>query len=556
MKLKQITVLLATLVLFSPVACLCVGPLAGTASAAVSVNYQYSMINNGTAVEITGFNGTGTSFVIPSVISGQPVTSIGDGAFSNCTALTTVTIPNSVTTIGAGAFRNCYSLPSLTIPNSVSRIGYAAFCNGGLKTVAIPNSVKVIADDLFLDCYSLTSVTIPVSVTSIGNYSFGNCYQLSSVAIPNSVTSIGSGAFYNCGLHTVAIPQSVSKVEDRCFQGCYALTAVTIPVSVTSIGNYSFYNCYALSSVAVPGNVTSLGDYLFGNCYNLVSATMAGRVTGMGAGAFFDCYDLTSVTFYGNAPTAGSAWKTGCSANLTISYYQGATGFNDPSWSGVKVRLMTSPNVPRDLTAVPGDRSATLSWEAPSGFTDTPTIGYLVYENGTYVESVTGNSVKISGLANGLSYNFTISVPNTKGNLQNWTWVTVKLPSIGVAVDGTACDINGDSIANATVTLGNYTAVMTNEFGFFMFTGVKAGDYNLTIAKEGYSTVTQNVTATPGKNANLDSIVLQVSNSSAISGSGSGDMTMIIVIAVVAAGAGVAVYFLFFRKRRSGRRKK
>ncbi len=128
MKLKQITILLATLMLFSPIAA-CVGPMAGTASAAVIVNYQYSTINNGTAVEITSFNGTGASFVIPSIVSGLPVTSIGDGAFCNCTALTTVTIPNSVLSIGAGAFRNCYSLASLTIPNSVTSIGYAAFYN-------------------------------------------------------------------------------------------------------------------------------------------------------------------------------------------------------------------------------------------------------------------------------------------------------------------------------------------------------------------------------------------------------------------------------------------
>jgi hypothetical protein len=46
-----------------------------------------------------------------------------------------------------------------------------------------------------------------------------------------------------------------------------------------------------------------------------------------------------------------------------------------------------------------------------------PSAGYLVYENGTYVERAVANSVKIDGLKNGLSYNFTIVVPNTKGNL-------------------------------------------------------------------------------------------------------------------------------------------
>ena len=49
--------------------------------------------------------------------------------FSNCTGLTSVTIPNSVTSIGSNAFYGCTSLTSVTIPNSVTSIGESAFYN-------------------------------------------------------------------------------------------------------------------------------------------------------------------------------------------------------------------------------------------------------------------------------------------------------------------------------------------------------------------------------------------------------------------------------------------
>ncbi|MBR0064693.1 MAG: leucine-rich repeat domain-containing protein, partial [Paludibacteraceae bacterium] len=87
---------------------------------------------------------------IKTVNIGDGVTSIGDDAFYNCSALTSVTIGNSVTSIGNYAFYECRSLTSVTIPNSVTSIGDGAFYN----------------------CSSLTSVTIPNSVTTIGEYAF------------------------------------------------------------------------------------------------------------------------------------------------------------------------------------------------------------------------------------------------------------------------------------------------------------------------------------------------------------------------------------------------
>ena len=143
---------------------------------------------------------------------------IAGDAFSACSSLTNVTIPDSVMSIGAYAFSDCSSLTSVIIPNSVTSIECYAFYN----------------------CSSLTSVTIPEGVTSIGNGAFEYCSSLTSVTIPDSVTSIGDGAFSDCS----------------------SLTSVTIPDSVTSIGDFAFYHIN-LTSVYFMGNAPELGCGVF-----------------------------------------------------------------------------------------------------------------------------------------------------------------------------------------------------------------------------------------------------------------------------------------------------
>ncbi|MDB4815596.1 leucine-rich repeat domain-containing protein [Akkermansiaceae bacterium] len=150
-------------------------------------------------VTITDCNEAATGeLIIPDTIEGKPVTSIGGQAFSNCTSLTSITIPDGVTSIGEGAFYDCNSLTSITIGNGVTSIGDYAFSNcTSLTSITIPDSVTSIGGQAFRDCTTLTSITIPDGVTSIGFAAFYKCTSLTSITIPDSVTSIGSNAFKN-----------------------------------------------------------------------------------------------------------------------------------------------------------------------------------------------------------------------------------------------------------------------------------------------------------------------------------------------------------------------
>lgn len=148
------------------------------------------------------------------------LTSIGSGAFSWSSSLTSITIQDSVTSIGDFAFENCSLLKSITIPDSVTSIGNFAFYNcKSLTSITILGSVTSIGDSAFSDCSSLTSITIPDSVTSIGDSVFSWCESLTSITISDSVTSIKTDAFWGCNLLDTVYYSGTQEQAESIFIG-------------------------------------------------------------------------------------------------------------------------------------------------------------------------------------------------------------------------------------------------------------------------------------------------------------------------------------------------
>lgn len=170
------------------------------------------------------------------------VTSLDHYCFSDCSDLTSVTIPNSVTTLGIYCFRYCYGLTSITIPNSVTSLGKGCFyfCSG-LTSITIPNSITSLPDNCFQECDRLSTITLPNSVTDLGVYCFGGCDRLTTINIPNSVTSLGEICFDSCdSLTSITIPNSVKTIGKNCFRfGTYPIYAY--PCSYTSL-EYEYHS--------------------------------------------------------------------------------------------------------------------------------------------------------------------------------------------------------------------------------------------------------------------------------------------------------------------------
>lgn len=228
------------------------------------------------------------------------VTSIGTNAFYNCTALTSVVIPNSVTRIENYVFYNCTALTTVTIPNLVTSIGNYAFSYcADLTSVTMPNSITNLGILAFDGCINLNSVTIPNLLTTISSYAFRDCWSLTSITIPNSVTSIGEGAFMACsGLTSMTIPNSVTSIGRFAFRDCLNLTSITIPNSVTSIGSGAFMTCSGLTSVTIPNSVTSIGGFVFQDCRALRSVSVNWETPLAISFDLFQNVTLSGVTLY------------------------------------------------------------------------------------------------------------------------------------------------------------------------------------------------------------------------------------------------------------------
>lgn len=123
------------------------------------------------------------------------VTTIGKHAFYFCQFLTSVSLPSSLITIEDGAFTKCSALESVEIPEGVKEIGMA-----------------------FGNCAYLQSIIIPSSVTKISSHFVTNCLRLEAVAcmahIPPTFSSGTLADEYVTGKCSLKVPkESIETYE-------------------------------------------------------------------------------------------------------------------------------------------------------------------------------------------------------------------------------------------------------------------------------------------------------------------------------------------------------
>jgi len=386
-------------------------PVVAWADAVEIDGIWYNLITKGKAAEVTKNpsdqnGGTYSGAVtIPASIEYEgttySVTIIGDYAFSNCSGLTSVTIPESVISIRNYAFENCSGLTSVHITDleawckitfGSNPLSYAhhLFLNGQeITDLIIPEGVTSISGGAFYGCTGLTSATIPKGVTSIGDWAFSGCSGLTSVTIPEGVTFISSYTFYGCSsLTSVTIPEGVTSIGEFAFQDCSSLTSVNIPESVTYIYTVAFWGCSGLTSVhitnleawckitfeasnplsyahhlflngqeitdlIIPEGVTSISNQAFEGCSGLTSVTIPKGVTRIGNSAFYDCSGLTSVTIPESVTSIDNYAFYNCSSLTNVTIPEGVTSIGENTFYGCSG--LTSVTIPASVTSIGRD---------------------------------------------------------------------------------------------------------------------------------------------------------------------------------------------------------
>lgn len=157
---------------------------------------------------------------------------IGEGAFSDCPDLTSVSIGKGLAEFGSKTLKGVFldeKLNSITVSAENPVFHSSGNClieTASKKLVRATNQCSIPTDG---------------SVTSFGDYAFAALSELNSIYIPDCITDMGMYAFHSCSnLKEVIIGDGITRIGYSAFSGCDSLTSVTIPSGVTSIALRAF----------------------------------------------------------------------------------------------------------------------------------------------------------------------------------------------------------------------------------------------------------------------------------------------------------------------------
>lgn len=278
---------------------------------------------------------------------------IAQNAFSACSNLENIVIPQSVRHIGKNAFSGTAFYGNISnwengilyIDNFLVKCSddYSGVCN-------IKNNTACICDEAFSGCKFVEEINIPENLLYVGYNTFDSCESLAKINVDEAngvYYSDSYGVLFNKGktqllrfpslspITEYSVPNSVEAIFEGAFEDCKNLSEAVVPESVLYIGKGAFYGCSAIKSMTLPfvgRQLNSLSNTFFGvifgannhvnNKYFVPDSLKAVTVVThdqIAPNAFYGCSKIISLTIQGNVSSIGENAFYGCSSLEVLS---------------------------------------------------------------------------------------------------------------------------------------------------------------------------------------------------------------------------------------------
>ena len=297
------------------------------------------------------------------------LTGIEEEAFSGCTEIKSISIPNSVESIGDFAFQDCENLKTVKVqwitplpidesvfagvdlkgseddPDSgvtlVVLQGYAdeyraadvwkdfkninEYYDLDVNMIFKDENVKMIclAWDTNKDgelSYREASVVTDLGAAFVGNTMITSFTELRSFS---GLQNIAASTFKGCSnLEEITFPRNLVSIGQEAFVGCTNLKTVYMQESLSTIGDYAFQGCANINSINWSSALTDIGNYAFQGCAAITTNPFqtgnANKVKTIGAHAFDGCAGIPSLNIPGSVISTGEGAFANCTSCATI----------------------------------------------------------------------------------------------------------------------------------------------------------------------------------------------------------------------------------------------
>lgn len=300
------------------------------------------------------------------------VTKIGYSAFSECSELRSVTIPNTVKAIESGAFDDCSSFKIYCYATNVPVADGLKNVNLGYCTLYVPysslNAYKSTSPWSWFGTILPIAETVPPLVTSISisassKMTIGETATLTATVLPENAAD-KTVTWSSSNPKVISINAETGEIT-ACGKGKSTITATAVDGSgvsgsceITSVGKSQYYDFdlnglyYILNSETQEATVTSKsggysGDVSIPETFTLGSVEY--KVTGIGKDAFYQCEDLTSISIPNTVKEIGERALFGCTSlgAIVIPNSVQTIGASAISKCGI-----TSIDIPNSVTTI------------------------------------------------------------------------------------------------------------------------------------------------------------------------------------------------------------